>query len=325
MKDDIINVKGLRHRFGTTIAVDGVTFSVTEGEIFAFLGPNGAGKTTTINVLTTMLSLQEGSVMVAGYDPSREPEAIRKTIGIVFQRQVLDRDLTVWETMKFHGRLYGMPDDLSRRRIDFLLDLMELSDKRETRTKYLSGGLKRRLEIARGLLTEPRVLFLDEPTLGLDPHSRSRIWDYVRKIRDEGMTIFLTTHYMDEADKLSDRICIIDRGKIVKMGTPSRLKSDLGKNMVHLVTRNGFFPMDTIWNFPGITNIRARGNTVTLYLDGDGINELPRILYTLQENRVDIVSMRISQPTMDDVFLHFTGRGIEGDAENAHPHRERGV
>ncbi|MDD5419683.1 MAG: ATP-binding cassette domain-containing protein, partial [Methanomicrobiaceae archaeon] len=234
MGGSIIEVRNLEHTFDGIRAVDDVSFTVREGEIFSFLGPNGAGKSTTINVLITLLPLQKGTVRVAGYDLAEHPERVRESIGVVFQNQVLDRDLTVWETMEFHGRLYSIPREERRAKIDEMLRVVELEAKRDVLTKYLSGGMKRRLEIARGLMTTPRVLFLDEPTLGLDPQTRMRMWDYIRQVNNRGTTIFLTTHYMDEADRLSDRISIIDHGKIVVSGTPDGLKNALGEDVIYL-------------------------------------------------------------------------------------------
>ncbi|HOX34998.1 MAG TPA: ATP-binding cassette domain-containing protein, partial [Methanoregulaceae archaeon] len=195
MSAPVIEVSGLAHRFKETVAVDGISFSVPAGQIFSFLGPNGAGKSTTINVLTTLLAVQQGSVKVAGFDVAEQPEEVRRSIGIVFQEETLDRDLTVWEILEFHGNLYSMPRGERRARIDEMIRLVELEKKRDVLVKHLSGGMKRRLEIARGLMTRPKVLFLDEPTLGLDPQSRIHVWDYIRQVNREGTTIFLTTHY----------------------------------------------------------------------------------------------------------------------------------
>ncbi|MDD1688907.1 MAG: ATP-binding cassette domain-containing protein, partial [Methanoregula sp.] len=210
--DIIIRVENLEHSYKDFKAVDGISFSVRKGEIFSFLGPNGAGKSTAINILITLLAKQKGSASVAGFDVTKDPQKVRESIGIVFQDITLDRDMTVWEILEFHGRLYNMPLEQRRKRIEELLDLVELAAKRNERTKHLSGGMKRRLEIARGLMTRPIVLFLDEPTIGLDPQTRLRMWDYIKGVNSEGTTIFLTTHYMDEADHLSDRISIIDHG-----------------------------------------------------------------------------------------------------------------
>jgi ABC-2 type transport system ATP-binding protein len=196
MDEAIIEVRGLSHWYGDLKAVDSVDFSVKKGEIFSFLGPNGAGKSTVINILITLLTIQAGEAKVAGFDIAREPEKVRASIGIVFQETTLDRDMTVYEILEFHGRLYAMPPEARRARIDDMLSLVELESKRNTLTKHLSGGMKRRLEMARGLMTRPQVLFLDEPTLGLDPQTRLKTWEYIRDVNAEGTTIFLTTHYM---------------------------------------------------------------------------------------------------------------------------------
>ncbi|HEX2921158.1 MAG TPA: ATP-binding cassette domain-containing protein, partial [Bacteroidales bacterium] len=196
LEDNIIEVNDLEYYFGEVKAVDSISFTVRKGEIFSFLGPNGAGKSTVINVLTTLLPVQKGKVTIAGHDLKTEPEKVRESIGIVFQELTLDRDMTVREILEYHGRLYSMPKAERQERIDELLNLVELEAKRDVLTRHLSGGMKRRLEIARGLMTRPRVLFMDEPTIGLDPQTRIRIWDYVRDINRQGTTIFLTTHYM---------------------------------------------------------------------------------------------------------------------------------
>lgn len=238
MSENIITVKNLEYKYGDFKAVDGVSFFVREGEIFSFLGPNGAGKSTVINILTTLLPVQKGSATIAGYDLATEPQEVRRSIGIVFQDETLDRDLTVWETLELHGRIYSMPKDERKKRIEEIIHLVELEEKRDVRTRYLSGGMKRRLEIGRGLMTRPRVLFLDEPTIGLDTQTRRRLWDYIRMVNDSGTTIFLTTHYMDEADQVSNWIDILDHGKIIASGDPTRLKDALGNDMIYIDTND---------------------------------------------------------------------------------------
>jgi len=220
-----ISVESLSKKFGNFTAVDGISFEVASGEIFAFLGPNGAGKTTTIRMLTTLLHPTDGKMKVNGFDPAREKDATRHSFGIVFQDPSLDDELTAQENMEFHGVLYGIPNALRRERISYLLNLVELSERKNDLVRTFSGGMKRRLEIARGLLHHPKILFLDEPTLGLDPQTRNKIWQYVKSLnKKEGMTVFFTTHYMDEAEKIADKIAIIDNGKIVVQGTASELK-----------------------------------------------------------------------------------------------------
>ncbi len=221
----IIEVRNLTRKFKDLVAVDNVSFRVKRGEIFAFLGPNGAGKTTTIRMLTTLLRQTSGSVSVNGFDPSKESNAVRKSFGIIFQDPSLDNELTAYENLEFHGILYGVLKELRRKKIEQLLQFVGLWERKDDYVKTFSGGMKRRLEIARGLIHHPTILFLDEPMLGLDPQTRNHVWDYVKQLnKKEGMTVFLTTHYMEEADKIADTIAIIDHGRIVMTGTSRELK-----------------------------------------------------------------------------------------------------
>ena len=307
---DIIEVVDLEHTFGEVEAVRGISFAVKKGEIFSFLGPNGAGKSTTINILITLLPLQKGRVRVAGHDVARDPRKVREVIGIVFQEEVLDRDLTVWETMEFHGRIYGIPRDERRRRIEDLLAVVELDARRNERTKNLSGGMKRRLQIARGLLTRPEVLFLDEPTLGLDPQTRMRIWDYIRQVNEAGTTIFMTTHYMEEADMLSDRISIMDHGRIVISGTPDELKNTLGEDVVYLETGDDSGAREFLLGMEEVRSITGSPRGLSVAISADGSHALPRIIDRLREAGIEIVSVNLKKPTMDDVFVHYTGREL---------------
>lgn len=224
-----IEVKNLDKRFGDIEAVKNVSFEVGKGEIFAFLGPNGAGKSTTIKMLTTLLHQTSGEISVNGFDPLKNPSDVRRSIGIVFQDPSLDDELTAWENMEFHGVLYDVPKKLRRERIEELLGFLELSDRKNSFVKEFSGGMKRRLEIARGLLHHPKIIFLDEPTLGLDPQTRNHMWEYLKKLNEtEGITVFFTTHYMEEADKIAQRIAIIDHGSIIALGTSEQLKAQTG-------------------------------------------------------------------------------------------------
>ena len=226
----MIVVENLTKKFGEFTAVDSGSFSVAAGEIFAFLGPNGAGKTTTIKILTTLLSPTSGTLSIDGLDPTRRQTEVRKRFGIVFQDPSLDQNLSAWENMELHGVLYGVPRRLRRERIQALLSVFELWDRRDELVLQFSGGMRRRLEIARGLLHTPRILFLDEPTLGLDSQSRNQLWTQVRELnRSEGVTVFLTTHYMDEAERVAGRIAVIDHGKIVAIGSPQELKQITAK------------------------------------------------------------------------------------------------
>jgi len=226
----MIQVDGLEKTFGEFTAVAGISFEVRQGEIFAFLGPNGAGKTTTIKMLTTLMRPTRGKIKIDGIDPSAHPQNVRKSFGIVFQDPSLDGDMTAHENMELHGIFYHVPRKIRAERIEYLLRLFELWERRKDQVKRFSGGMKRRLEIARGLLHTPKILFLDEPTLGLDPQTRNQLWTHVKHLNQtEGVTVFLTTHYMDEADRVAHRIAIIDHGKIVAQGTPGQLKQQTGK------------------------------------------------------------------------------------------------
>jgi len=226
MQDPIIEVSDLTKKFGDFTAVDNISFSVKKGERFAFLGPNGAGKSTTIKMLTTLLRPTNGTIVTAGHDPVKDADAVRHSFGIVFQDSSLDDDLTARENMEFHGVLYGVPKQVRRERTEELLKFVDLYDRKDSLVKEFSGGMKRRLEIARGLLHHPQIIFLDEPTLGLDPQTRNHMWQYLDKLnREEGITVFFTTHYMEEADKNAQRIAIIDHGKIIAMGTGEELKN----------------------------------------------------------------------------------------------------
>lgn len=221
----MIRVNNLTKKFDDLVAVDNVSFNVEKGEIFAFLGPNGAGKSTTIRMLTTLLHPDGGTITLDGHDPVHHPDAVRRSFGIVFQDPSVDDELTAWENMEFHGVLYAVPVKTRRERIDQLLKFVELWERKDSLVKEFSGGMKRRLEIARGLLHHPKVMFLDEPTLGLDPQTRNHMWGYLKNLNEkEGMTIFFTTHYMEEADRVAQRIAVIDHAKIVAQGTPEEIK-----------------------------------------------------------------------------------------------------
>ena len=314
MADEVIRVDGLYHRFDELVAVDGVSFSVSAGEVFSFLGPNGAGKSTVINVLTTLLPIQDGEVVIAGRDLRSEPDRVREAIGIVFQEVTLDRDMTVAETLEFHGRLYGLPREERRSRVGELVELVELGAKRDTLIKHLSGGMKRRLEIARGLMTRPTVLFLDEPTIGLDPQTRARMWDYLRTVNREGTTIFLTTHYMDEADQLSNRIAIIDYGRIVAEGRPYELKNALGQDLVYLETEANGRARTVLEGARDVGAIREKDGGLLVMVTDDGTRVLPQMLDALRAEGVAVTGINMKKPSMDDVFIHHTGRELRDEA-----------
>jgi ABC-2 type transport system ATP-binding protein len=309
----IIRVENLEHSYGDFKAVDNISFTVKKGQIFSFLGPNGAGKSTVINILITLLARQKGTAVVAGYDVTTQPQQVRESIGIVFQDITLDRDMTVREILEFHGRLYNMPDAERKARIDELLQLVQLDAKRDELTKRLSGGMKRRLEIARGLMTRPTVLFLDEPTIGLDPQTRMRMWEYIRNVNNEGTTIFLTTHYMEEADQLSDRISIIDHGKIVISGTSWELKNTLGQDIIYLETDNNGAAIQLLKGLPQVREIKEKSQGFLLMVNEDGTKVLPIIIDTLRNAGMEITTINLKKPTMDDVFVFYTGKELRDE------------
>ena len=309
MKEYAVSVEGLSYSYGNLRAVDNISFNIEKGQIFSFLGPNGAGKTTTINLLITLVPIQKGKVTIAGFDVANDKTNVRKSIGVVFQDPRLDRDLTVWETLDFHGRIYSIPKEIRRPRIDDLLELVELTDKRNEPTKNLSGGMKRRLEIARGLLVKPKVLFLDEPTIGLDTQTRKRIWSYIKKVNQEGVTVLLTTHYMDEADQNSDIICIIDKGKIIANGTPENLKKSLGQDYIHLQTDDDEKATQLIKDIPDISQIRSSSKGLIIHLK-ENAQLITKLIDVLRTEGLEIVSIALVKPTLDEVFIHYTGRGF---------------
>ena len=306
-----ITVNGLVRHFDDIKAVDDVSFQVRKGEMFGFLGPNGAGKTTTISMMCTLLHPTDGTVKVWGHDARRQPDLVRSSIGIVFQDQSVDEELTGYENMWFHARLYKVPKDEIDSRILDLLEMVELTDRKDDQVKTFSGGMKRRLEIARGLLHHPKVLFLDEPTLGLDPQTRRHIWEYIRRLNEEeGVTIFLTTHYMDEADELCDRIAIIDHGKIVAMDTPGGLKASLGGEVVLLrMPECAEGCMEALGEVNGVSSVRPQENGLILGVE-EGASTIPRILEVATNRGLEVESVMLKAPTLEDVFIRKTGRTL---------------
>ena len=305
MPDYIIRVENLVKKFGELVAVDDISFNVSPGEIFGFLGPNGAGKTTTINILCTLTRPTSGRAVLNDFDVLRQQSQVRHSIGLVFQDPSLDERLTGIQNLRFHAMVYNVPATVRDQRIEQVLRMVELWDKRNNIVRIFSGGMKRRLELARGLLHHPKVLFLDEPTLGLDPQTRNHIWEYILELRrHEGTTIFLTTHYMDEAEK-ADRIAIIDHGKMVAMDTPEKLKRMVGKDIVSVKTDN---------NDIAAAEIQSRYQTEARH-DGDqlifevsnGEKFLPAFI---REFGTTIISISLRRPTLEDVFLKLTGREI---------------
>ncbi|ADC69964.1 daunorubicin resistance ABC transporter ATPase subunit [Methanocaldococcus sp. FS406-22] len=308
----VIEVENLTKKFGDFYAVREISFKVKKGEVFAFLGPNGAGKTTTINMITTLLRPTSGTIRVAGYDAIKNPNEVRKRIGIVFQDMTLDRELTAYENLYIHGRIYGYKGEELKRRIEDMLNFVELYEHRNRVVKYFSGGMIRRLEIARALIHKPEILFLDEPTVGLDPQTRVHIWDYIKEMKKEhDMTIFLTTHYMEEAENLADRIAIIDNGKIIAIGTVDELKSIVGDDIVYLKFKNSYYKK--------IENILSQFGNCKIV---DGVFELkvknasetiPKIFEIALKNNLEILEVSYRKPTLNDVFIHLTGKSIRDE------------
>ena len=310
---ELIKVENLVKRFDSVVAVDNVSFSIQEGEIFGFLGPNGAGKTTTLSILSTLLEPTGGNAYINGYRVSSNKAEVRRSIGVVFQDPTLDEELTARENMLIHGQLYGMKN--SREKIEELLQLVELYNWKDKLVKTFSGGMKRRLEIARGLLHEPRILFLDEPTLGLDPQTRNHLWDYIRRMNTEKqVTIILTTHYMDEAEKLSDRVAIIDQGSIIAMDTADALKERLGGSVIRITTPEPTAVYNKLSQHDWISRVTPHDNFVDVTLN-HAEERIVDVIKTVSDNSLYSVSLRI--PSLEEVFLHYTGRTIREEEAGA--------
>jgi ABC-2 type transport system ATP-binding protein len=304
----IINVHNLSKHFKAIHAVDGISFSVNEGEVFGFLGPNGAGKTTTINILCTLLTPAGGQAEIAGFDSVRNPDKVRASIGLIFQDTTLDTGLTAYENLRFHAYLYNLDRRLTERRIDEMLAVVELQGRKHDLIKNFSGGMKRRLEIARGLLHYPRVLFLDEPTIGLDPQTRNTIWDFINTLRKrENITVFMTTHYMEEAEHCG-RIAIIDHGKIIALDTPARLKDMVHGDIVRIVTVDNGQAVREIETAFHMT-VREENGGLSLEVER-GEEFVPKLIRALT---VKTLSVSIQKPTLNDVFLRLTGRTIRDE------------
>jgi ABC-2 type transport system ATP-binding protein len=307
-----IRVDHLTRKFNDLVAVNDISFEIEQGEIFGLLGPNGAGKTTTLAMLSTMLKPTSGSAIVNGMDIGHNEDGVRKSIGIVFQDQSLDEELTAWENMDFHGRLYRIPGETRQQRITELLNLVELEDRKNDIVKTFSGGMRRRLEIARGLLHHPAVLFLDEPTLGLDPQTRNHLWLYIAKLsKEHGITIILTTHYMEEADRLCNRIAIIDHGKIIALDTPSNLKNGMGGDVVTIKSSDPSAIVATL-NEPWVSRIEQHDRQVIISLR-NAEQHVGNIVTLLNREKIAIESISIHKPTLEDVFLSFTGKTIRDE------------
>jgi len=315
----VIEVQNLVKKFKSLAAVDGISFNVEQGELFGLLGPNGAGKTTTMRVLTTLLQATSGTASVAGFDVMRQRNQVRTCIGMVFQEPALDRQLTGRENLDFHGRMYAMKRELRKERIREVMDLVELSDRADDLVQTYSGGMQRRLEIARGLMHSPKVLFLDEPTLGLDTQTRRRIWEYIRQMNESmGTTIILSTHYMEEADSLCGRVGIIDRGRIVAMDTPKRLKDLIGADVITLETDCG--DCDAFRKLDYVRDAVRHGSRLSLMVES-GERKIPMLLSFADSQGVKVTSVELHKPSLEDVFLRFTGstlRDREADGPEIH-------
>lgn len=310
-----IDVKNLTKKFNGLKAVDDITFSVKEGELFGLLGPNGAGKTTTINMLSTLLKSTSGTGVVGGNKIGGDPDKVRRSIGIVFQEPALDSKLTGKENLDFHAMMYGLNKQIRKERIKEVLELVELTDKASTLVEKYSGGMKRRLEISRGLIHYPRVLFLDEPTLGLDAQTRRHIWDYIKKLnRKKMVTIILTTHYMEEADYLCDRIAIMDHGRFVALDTPGNLKDILGGDVVSLEIEGDVDGAEKkLAGLRGIKTAVRSGYILNLTME-KGERRIPELIAVVQGTGSEVTCVNLHKPSLEDVFLHFTGRGIREQA-----------
>jgi len=308
--ENAIETNELTRHFNGLVAVDRLSISVERGEVFGLLGPNGAGKTTTISMLCTILKPTSGRASVNGFDIVKQDTQVRKSIGIVFQDPSIDDRLTGRENLYMHANLYGVPPGEQKSRIDGVLKLVELEDRANDLLRTYSGGMRRRLEIARGLIHYPKVLFLDEPTIGLDPQTREHIWSYIEELRKaHDITMVLTTHYMEEADRLSDRIAIMDYGKIVASGTPSALKETLEGDVITVKTKDPDRLSSMLAGTAGILRANVVNDTLEVTVRG-GRALLPRIVETATKSGVFVESLSLREPNLEDVFLHYTGRAI---------------
>jgi len=326
MTGNIIEARELTKVFnGYLTAVDHVTFEVREGEIFGFLGPNGAGKTTTINMLITVLKPTEGTATVCGHDIVKEASMVRRKIGVVPQEYTADEDLTGYENIILCADLYGIPREISKKRANELLELVQLTKFKDKKVETYSGGMRRRLELACGLINRPRILFLDEPTLGLDVQTRANIWEYIKLLKKEyGMTLFMTTHYLEEADALCDRIAIIDHGKILVTGSPDELKSKLGGDIITLSVNEDRNISGIIEKVENVREIRRIKGEYRIKVK-DGELTAPLIIEALRNEGIKVTRLSLSKPSLNDVYLEYTGRSMRDQEESVEDFRVRRI
>jgi ABC-2 type transport system ATP-binding protein len=315
-----IQVVDIVKRYGNFTAVDGVSFDVSEGEVFGLLGPNGAGKSTLIRMMTTLLEITSGVAYIDGHDVRKEPNEARRCMGVIPQAMTSDGDLTVWENLSIYSKLYSIPSGERERSIDELLELVDLTQWRDAPARNLSGGMRRRLEIARGLVHRPKIFFLDEPTTGLDPVSRVAVWEMIGEIKKKrNLTVLITTHYMDEADRLCDRIAIVDHGKLVALDSPRALKSSIpGSSVIEAQFNNA--PADwkqQLAKLPAVNSVQPEGSEMYRILTDDGSRTTTDLVETAVREGVAIKSLTVQSTTLDDVFVHYTGRQLRDQLADA--------
>jgi len=316
-----IEVNHIVKKYGDFTAVDDVSFAVKDGEIFGLLGPNGAGKSTLIRMMTTLIPITSGKALIAGHDVQKDPDAVRRTIGVIPQALTSDLDLTVEENMNIYAKLYDVPSKKRKVAVDELLELVDLTKWRGAQTKTLSGGMRRRLEIARGLVHSPKIFFLDEPTTGLDPVSRVAVWEMLTNIKSQRqLTILITTHYMDEADRLCDRIAIVDHGKLVALDSPAALKASVpGSNVIEAQFDHA--PVDweeRLHNLTAVTSVKHQGSGMYRILTSDGSRTTTELVEAAVKAGVTVRSLSVQNTTLDDVFVHYTGRQLRDELVKAY-------
>jgi ABC-2 type transport system ATP-binding protein len=320
MAPPAIQVIDIVKRFGNFTAVNGVSFEVAEGEIFGLLGPNGAGKSTLIRMMTTLLDITDGTAIIEGADVRKDPNRARRSMGVIPQAMTSDGDLTVWENLSIYSKLYGIPAADREKSIDELLALVDLNQWRDAPARNLSGGMRRRLEIARGLVHRPRIFFLDEPTTGLDPVSRVAVWEMITSIKQKrNLTVLITTHYMDEADRLCDRIAIVDHGKLVALDTPRALKSSIpGSSVIEAQFLNapaGW--QQTLEKLTSVQSVQSEGADMYRILTDDGSRTTTELVETAVHSKVIVKALTVQSTTLDDVFVHYTGRQLRDQMVDA--------